>query len=97
MAPKTSPPISTLDPESSESKRRTIKNKIFAIGRLSRVFQVLREEAEYVTELKTATGGRLPADTLVLGAEDNKRVIHNLKMREKLTCKMSAHRHLMMT
>jgi serine/threonine-protein phosphatase 2B catalytic subunit len=67
----TPPPISTLDPESSEFKRRAIKNKILAIGRLSRAFQVLREEVERVTELKIAIGGRLPAGTLILGGEGN--------------------------
>ena len=65
-----SPPI-PLDPESSEFKRRAIKNKILAIGRLSRAFQVLREEVERVTELKIATGARLPAGTLILGGEGN--------------------------
>lgn len=44
-------PTGSLDTESSEYKRRAIKNKILAIGRLSRVFQVLREESERVTEV----------------------------------------------
>ena len=79
-----SPPITTVDPESSEFKRRAIKNKILAIGRLSRVFQVLREESERVTELKTATGGRLPAGTLMLGAEGIKQAIHNFEDARKV-------------
>ena len=63
----------------SEFKRRAIKNKILAIGRISRVFQVLREESERVTELKTASGGRLPTGTLMLGAEGIKQAIHNFE------------------
>lgn len=78
-----SPPAPT-DPESLEFKRRAIKNKILAIGRLSRVFQVLREESEKVTELKTASGGRLPAGTLMLGAEGIKQAIHNFEDARKV-------------
>jgi len=79
-----SPPLSTVDAESTEAKRRAIKNKILAIGRLSRVFQVLREESERVTELKTASGGRLPAGTLMLGAEGIKQAIHNFEDARKV-------------
>ena len=79
-----SPPLAQMDPDSSEFKRRAIKNKILAIGRLSRVFQVLREESERVTELKTATGGRLPAGTLMLGAEGIKQAIHNFEDARKV-------------
>jgi serine/threonine-protein phosphatase 2B catalytic subunit len=81
-----SPEIKTgpLDPESTEFKRRAIKNKILAIGRLSRVFQVLREESERVTELKTASGGRLPAGTLMLGAEGIKQAIHSFEDARKV-------------
>jgi len=74
----------TPDPATSEDKRRAIKNKILAIGRLSRVFQVLREESERVTELKTASGGRLPAGTLMLGAEGIKQAIHNFEDARKV-------------
>ncbi|KAJ6165486.1 hypothetical protein N7485_008730 [Penicillium canescens] len=76
-------PVSN-DPESTEFKRRAIKNKILAIGRLSRVFQVLREQSESVTELKTAAGGRLPAGTLMLGAEGIKQAIHNFEDARKV-------------
>ncbi|KAI9828328.1 MAG: 3',5'-cyclic-nucleotide phosphodiesterase (PDEase) (3':5'-CNP) [Thelocarpon impressellum] len=80
-----SPPIpGNADPDSTEFKRRAIKNKILAIGRLSRVFQVLREESERVTELKTASGGRLPAGTLMLGAEGIKQAIHNFEDARKV-------------
>lgn len=79
-----SPPLANMDPESTDYKRRAIKNKILAIGRLSRVFQVLREESERVTELKTASGGRLPAGTLMLGAEGIKQAIHNFEDARKV-------------
>ncbi|KAL4734064.1 Serine/threonine-protein phosphatase 2B catalytic subunit [Aspergillus similis] len=77
-------PMETVDTESTEFKRRAIKNKILAIGRLSRVFQVLREESERVTELKTAAGGRLPAGTLMLGAEGIKQAITNFEDARKV-------------
>lgn len=72
------------DPNSIEYKRRNIKNKILAIGRMSRVFQVLREESEKVTELKTVSGGRLPAGTLMLGAEGIKNAISTFEDARKV-------------
>jgi len=85
-SPPVSPPLSSnnMDPDSIEYKRRAIKNKILAIGRLSRVFQVLREESERVTELKTASGGRLPAGTLMLGAEGIKNAINSFEDARKV-------------
>jgi serine/threonine-protein phosphatase 2B catalytic subunit len=91
IAAPASPPVSattatspSYDPDSVEFKRRAIKNKILAIGRLSRVFQVLREESERVSELKTAAGGRLPAGTLMLGAEGIKQAIHSFEDARKV-------------
>jgi len=85
MSGPSSPEIKgNMDPDSVEFKRRAIKNKILAIGRLARVFQVLREESERVTELKTATGGRLPAGTLMLGAEGIKQAIHSFEDARKV-------------
>ena len=78
------PPVEENAIETSEAKKRAIKNKILAIGRLSRVFQVLREESERVTELKTASGGKLPQGTLMLGAEGIKQAITNFEDARKV-------------
>lgn len=72
------------DPSSIEFKRKAIKNKVLAIGRMSRVFQVLREESEKVTELKTVSGGRLPAGTLMMGGEGIKDAIKTFEDARKV-------------
>ncbi|KAI0470891.1 Metallo-dependent phosphatase-like protein [Xylariaceae sp. FL0804] len=80
-----SPPMSAgLPDETAEQRRRAVKNKILAIGRMSRVFQVLREESEKITELKTVSGGRLPAGTLMLGAEGIKNAISTFEDARKV-------------
>ena len=83
-SPGPASPALSNDPESIEVRRRAIKNKILAIARLSRVFQVLREESEKVTELKTVSGGRLPAGTLMLGAEGLKNAINGFEDARKV-------------
>nr|ATL24950.1 calcineurin catalytic subunit A2 [Epichloe festucae] len=55
--------------EAAEFRRQARRNKILAIGRLSRVFHVLRKESEGVAELKIASGGRIPSGTLMDGRE----------------------------
>jgi serine/threonine-protein phosphatase 2B catalytic subunit len=80
-----SPPLpEPEDPNSLEYRRRALKNKVLAIGRMSRVFQVLREESEKVTELKTVSGGRLPAGTLMLGGEGIKDAIKSFEDARKV-------------
>ncbi|ORY24014.1 Serine/threonine-protein phosphatase 2B catalytic subunit A1 [Naematelia encephala] len=67
-------PEETVD-ESTE-RRQVIKNKILAVGRMSRVFSLLREESERVSELKSLTGsGSLPSGMLANGAEGIKEAI----------------------
>ncbi|KAH9986593.1 Metallo-dependent phosphatase-like protein [Russula vinacea] len=57
-------------------RRKVIKNKIRAIGRLSHMWSVLREESERVSELKSISGSsKLPYGTLALGAEGIKNAI----------------------
>jgi len=79
-----SPPLPSPADASLEARKRAVKNKILAIGRMSRVFNVLREESERVTELKTVAGGRLPAGTLMLGAEGIKNAISSFEDARKV-------------
>lgn len=68
--PAITEPKPQVTPEEAAERRQIIKNKILAIGKMSRVFSVLREESERVMELKSISpSGKLPVGTLALGAE----------------------------
>ncbi|CAK5272158.1 unnamed protein product [Mycena citricolor] len=68
-------PASPTSPESLE-RRKVIKNKIMAVGRMARVFALLREESEKVSELKSVSGSnKLPYGTLASGSEGIKEAI----------------------
>ncbi|KAL5476681.1 CNA1 [Sanghuangporus weigelae] len=78
--------LATPSSPSAESleRRKIIKNKILAVGRISRVFSLLREESERVSELKNVTGsGKLPYGTLALGAEGIKDAITSFEDARK--------------
>ncbi|EPQ29731.1 uncharacterized protein PFL1_02951 [Pseudozyma flocculosa PF-1] len=78
-------PTSTSEEEGSAERRAVIKNKILAVGRMSRVFALLREEAERVSELKGSQAtGKLPYGTLVLGSEGIKDAIANFDDARKV-------------
>jgi serine/threonine-protein phosphatase 2B catalytic subunit len=65
-------------------RKRVIKSKILAVGRVSRVFALLREESERVSELKSVAGMKeLPSDTLANGAEGIKDMITNFEDARK--------------
>ncbi|KAG0315748.1 3',5'-cyclic-nucleotide phosphodiesterase (PDEase) (3':5'-CNP) [Dissophora globulifera] len=71
--------VSRLNAEREASKFR-IRQKILAVGRLSRVFAVLRNESEAVSELKDLMGTtKLPYGSLALGAEGLKKAIHSFE------------------
>jgi serine/threonine-protein phosphatase 2B catalytic subunit len=80
------PTTPTSSGEEETAERRTmIKNKILAVGRMSRVFALLREEAERVSELKSsASSAKLPYGTLVLGSEGVKEGIANFDDARKV-------------
>ncbi|KAB5591203.1 Protein phosphatase 3, catalytic subunit [Ceratobasidium theobromae] len=62
-----------VDEEDGAERRRVIKNKILAVGRMSRVFSLLREESERVSELKNVSGtGKLQQGVLAAGTENIK-------------------------
>jgi len=61
------------DDADGAERRRVIKSKILAVGRMSRVFSLLREESERVSELKNMGGaGKLQQGVLAAGAENIK-------------------------
>ncbi|KAI8065262.1 serine/threonine-protein phosphatase 2B catalytic subunit A1 [Gongronella butleri] len=67
--------VATYD-EAAEQRRMVIRNKIMAVGKMSRVFSVLRENSERVMELKSLSpSGKLPLGTLALGVEGIKSAI----------------------
>lgn len=70
--PTVSDPSCALADENGDN-RSAIKSKILAVGRMSRVFALLREEAESGSELKSIDGTTaLSNDTLNNGAEEVK-------------------------
>lgn len=76
--------LETTDAESAAERRQIIKNKILAVGRMSRVFSLLREESERVSELKSIAGSNtLPAGMLASGAEGIKETIQGFEDARK--------------
>lgn len=60
---------------SLQEKRMALRNKVLAIGRVARMYQVLREEAENVNRLKSLNEGTLPKGSLMNGSEGLRQTI----------------------
>lgn len=60
---------------SFDEKRHALRNKVLAIGRVARMYQVLREEAEQVAHLKSLNEGTLPKGLLLHGREGLKEAV----------------------
>ncbi len=67
-----------------EVRRQVVRNKIKAIGKMAKVFGMLREEKETIAELKNVMGvTSLPAGTLALGSEGIKQAICTFEQAKK--------------
>ncbi|KAG9001275.1 3',5'-cyclic-nucleotide phosphodiesterase (PDEase) (3':5'-CNP) [Tulasnella sp. JGI-2019a] len=65
--------IGAIPADETQERRKVIKNKILAVGRMSKVFALLREESEKVSELKNVSGAsKVPSTVLANAAEDIK-------------------------
>lgn len=73
-----------------EAKRLALRNKIIAIGRVSRMYQVLRQESEQIAHLKEMNSGRLPKGSLLHGSEGLKSTIHSFEEARKADLKNEA-------
>ncbi|KAJ9080195.1 3',5'-cyclic-nucleotide phosphodiesterase (PDEase) (3':5'-CNP) [Entomophthora muscae] len=76
VAPNTEVVKYQLQANEADQRRKVVRSKILAIGKMARVFSVLRNESESITELKNLMGTKqLPYGSLALGAEGLKRAI----------------------
>lgn len=80
---QTNPPTTVQEDDSLDAKKLALRNKIIAIGRISRMYQVLRQESENVAHLKELNSGSLPKGSLLNGADGLKKTITSFEEARK--------------
>lgn len=60
---------------SLDNKKQALRNKVLAIGRVARMYQLLREESELVAHLKSLNSGELPKGLLMNGRQGLQKAI----------------------
>jgi len=76
--------MGAIPADETQERRKVIKNKILAVGRMSKVFALLREESEKVSELKNVSGAnKVPSSVLANAAEDIKDSIRGFEDARK--------------
>lgn len=73
-----------------EAKRIALRNKVIAIGRVSRMYSVLRQESESVAHLKSLNAGVLPKGSLLHGSEGLKSTISSFEEAKQADLKNEA-------
>lgn len=61
--------LADADEDLMDHKRAILRNKVLAIGRMLRMYKILREELELVARLKDLNRGQLPKGLLINGLE----------------------------
>lgn len=73
------PDVSSEEEDNYEVRKQALRNKVLAIGRVSRMYQILREERTEVAHLKKLNSGTLPKGSLIHGSEGLKSTINNFE------------------